>query len=331
MSDWYYQTGRRVYGPYSEQDLRQKIKSGEISANTSVSRNGFTGWQKASKSLLQEDAPPGTNQDKTASRQKFAGFFTRPQTAGKPRAGSGDRSRTKALYWCIAIAFAGAIGCVVVKSVGVDRFTEYARRISRAWQGSRPDVYTLEETRDYWLAIQRIEKTASENAVRNPAIKNVLVNDADQPDKPRLTEKDFESLREYQSKQLQVARNLIDELEKLPVAGVDPALLHYKLEVSELWSVVERACMEFTEITDDTREWQLCFASPEAYALRFGTNGSGPSEMDYQNHKSQEQIAAKIRKLRALSEETTVAQADLSNRKEQVKTLLTSRYGWKFQ
>ncbi len=331
MSDWYYRIGERVYGPYSEDDLRGRIKSVKIPSNTSVSRDGFTDWQEASVSLLEKESRPPKTSRGAIFRQKFASIFKRQKGARSFQASPWTRSRKRILFWCLGIVFAGAIACVVVKTAGRHRVGGWVRRILTVFQASAaPSHYTLEKTRTYWLELRQIDKTARESLGKMPEGKNPF-NEVGQADMADFDRKDFEDFRVYQFKRAKIVRDCIEKLEKLPVYEVDPALLSYELELSELWLLVERACMDIAEIASDKEEQQSCFSSPEAYALRFGTNSRGPSEMEYRNHKSQEQIAEKIRKLSALTDEGTEAQANLTNREEEVKALLTSRYGWKFQ
>ncbi len=88
MSEWYYRIGERIYGPYSEEDLRERIRSRKIPSNVSVSRNGFSDWDKAPASLLEDDKRSGNAQGGATSRQKFAWPFRRkrpPVPHGLPK------------------------------------------------------------------------------------------------------------------------------------------------------------------------------------------------------------------------------------------------------
>jgi hypothetical protein len=330
MSDWYYRIGQRVYGPYSEEDLRGRIKSGQIPSSTSVSRNGFTDWHEASESLFENQGRPRKTPRSTILRQRLAGLFKRPLRARGLKTGSWTRARKRFLSWCLWTVFAGIIAWILVVIAESQAGREWVRRLSAAFQASAPSQFTLEQTRNYWLGIREIKKTAEVSLGQMRAGQYPL-NDAGQPDMLSFTNKDFENFRQLEFKREKIARDCVEKLGKLPALGVDPALLHYKLELRELWMLVDRACVDYTDITSDIEEQRSCFASPEAYALRFGTNSAGPSEMEYRNHKSQLQITEKIRQLNLLLGEGTEAMANVSNREQEVKTLLTSRYGWKFE
>ncbi len=335
MSDWYYRIGERVYGPYAETDLRGRIKSGKIPSNVSVSRNGFGDWQEANVSLFEtERPPPKTPKPKKPSGptmgQKLAGLFKRSRKPSSVRTTPWTRSRKRLLSWCIGIVVVGAIACVFVKIVGRHTVKAWAERLMTVFQSKDTTHYTLEKTRNYWVEMQQIEKNTKEKLAKMPEDKNPFNADG-QAEMADFAAKDFEKFKDDQFKRAKIARDCIDRLERLPVYGVDPALRHYELEVRELWLLVERACLEFAEIAIDKGEQQACFASPEGYAQRFGTNSPGSSEMEYRSHKSQEQITAKIKKLAALSDDGTLVQASLDSREQEVEALLTARYGWKFQ
>ena len=239
MSDWYYRIGERVYGPYSEDDLRGRIKSGKIPSNTSVSRDGFTDWQEASVSLLEKESRPPKTSRGAIFRQKFASIFKRQKGARSFQASPWTRSRKRILFWCLGIVFAGAIACVVVKTAGCHRVGGWVRRILTVFQASAaPSHYTLEKTRTYWLELRQIDKTARESLGKMPEGKNPF-NEVGQADMADFDRKDFEDFRVYQFKRAKIVRDCIEKLEKLPVYEVDPALLSYEWNSANcgcLWS-----------------------------------------------------------------------------------------------
>jgi hypothetical protein len=156
-------------------------------------------------------------------------------------------------------------------------------------------------------------------------------NTNNQPDLWRFTDKEFETFKQCEFTRAKIARDFVAELGKLPAFGVDPALLHYKVELREVWMLLERGCTDYGEIANDVEERRACFVSAEAYALRFGTNSAGASEMEFRRHTSQEHITEKIKDLTVLLSKGDRALANMNRREQEVKTLLTSRYGWKFE
>lgn len=48
MAEWYYAKGGQQLGPVTDDDLRQKVASGEVSAQDLVWRDGMANWQAAS-------------------------------------------------------------------------------------------------------------------------------------------------------------------------------------------------------------------------------------------------------------------------------------------
>lgn len=47
MGDWYYVTGGRQAGPVSQEEMRQKVRSGEVDADTYVWTSGMGDWEPA--------------------------------------------------------------------------------------------------------------------------------------------------------------------------------------------------------------------------------------------------------------------------------------------
>jgi hypothetical protein len=332
MSEWYYRIGERIYGPYSEEDLRERIRSRKIPSNVSVSRNGFSDWDKAPASLLEEDKPSGKAQGGATPRQKFAWPFgrKRPPVSHTPLTDARSRFRRRLQLWSVGVILAGIIAFVIVKSIDFAAVSDWAQDLPAIFHSSDDSHRTLDQTRRCWAKIRVSKQAAMEALEKMPQGEYPFTVD-NQPDMMRFTDKEFETFKQYQFKRAKIAGDFAARLERLRTYEVDPALLHYKFELQEVWTMLAGGCAEYGEIANDIQEHRACFATPEAYALRFGTNAAGASDMEYRKHISQDHIMEKIKDLAALMANGDRSLAVLNTREEEVKSLLTARYGWKFE
>jgi hypothetical protein len=332
MSEWYYRIGERIYGPYSEEDLRERIRSRKIPSNVSVSRNGFSDWEKAPASLLEDDKRAGKAQGGATSRQKFAWPFRRrrPPVSRTPQTDARSRFRRRLQVWSVGVILAGIIAFAVVKSIDFAAVSDWAQDLPGLFRSSGESRYTLDQTRRCWGKIRAGKQSAMEALGKMPQGEYPFTVD-NQPDMMRFTDKEFETFKLFQLNRAKTAGNFVAKLEKLHTYGVDPALLHYKFELREVWMMLAGGCAEFGEIANDIQERRACFASPEAYALRFGTNAAGASDMEYGKRISEDHIIEKIKELTALMVKGDQSLATLNTREEEVKALLTARYASKFE
>ncbi len=230
----------------------------------------------------------------------------------------------------MGVILTAIIAVVVVKNIDLDAVSDWAQNLTTIFQSSDQSHYTLDQTRKCWLKIRGSKQVAMEALGKMPTGEYPFTVD-NQPDMMRFTEKEFETFKQYQFKRAKAAADFVARLDRLRTYGVDPALLHYKFELREVWAMLAGGCAEYGDVANEIQEHRACFTSTEGYALRIGTNGAVASEMEYRSHMSQDHIMERIKELTALMVKGDQALAKLNNREEEVKALLTARYGWKFE
>lgn len=112
MSDWYYAKGDEQQGPVPEGDLRRRLASGILAADTLVWQDGMEGWKPASSiealappaspaaagPATVEPAPPAASAAPEAV-SPYAPPESEPLDAGTPVITSGSQVRPWIRYW----------------------------------------------------------------------------------------------------------------------------------------------------------------------------------------------------------------------------------------
>jgi hypothetical protein len=170
MSEWHYRIGDQEYGPILEEELRSKIESGELSSGTYVFRNGLTNSLKAGR--CKEFSSPAPSEKKGDRRKmrharefgrKFGSLFRRRLSLPPRKSGPQGPSRNRILFWCLGMMLVGLLAGVLLQAARRHPGSGFARYLLPSFQASDPSHPSLERTRNYWLALRKIEKPANES------------------------------------------------------------------------------------------------------------------------------------------------------------------------